>query len=249
MHVLVPIAARRHLAHVGRDLIEARQQHTPQRLIHRHRIGLRPRLLARFRIQQPHLRRLALRRHRLATRQHVAALGLAAGVQPQSVAQHPLLRGCDHRQGRAAHQLDFQLTHRLSPIAREDRALVECEFHHTQAGAQLAAAAADVGAELQCQWRPASFGKQGQQALSNLQTGLRSQYGDNEEGNQLLLQLQQMLKAEAGLEPGNLKQLLEALQHFSAEASEQLVKTDDQPQVTNIDPARLPPAYRGRIQK
>jgi hypothetical protein len=91
--------------------------------------------------------------------------------------------------------------------------------------------------------------KQGQQALSNLQTGLRSQYGDNEEGNQLLLQLQQMLKAEAGLEPGNLKQLLEALQHFSAEASEQLVKTDDQPQVTNIDPTRLPPAYRGRIQK
>lgn len=91
--------------------------------------------------------------------------------------------------------------------------------------------------------------KQGQQALLNLQTGMRSRFGDNDQGNQLILQLQQLLKSEAGLEPGNLKQLMEQLQHFSAEASAKQDKTEDQPQLTNIDPARLPPAYRGRIQK
>src|SRR5262249_364910 len=45
---------------------------------------------------------------------------------------------------------------------------------------------------------PGNQAKQCQQALLNLQSGMRSQYGDNEEGNQLLLQLQEMLKAEPG---------------------------------------------------
>lgn len=91
--------------------------------------------------------------------------------------------------------------------------------------------------------------KQGQQALFNLQTGMRSRFGDNDQGNQLLLQLEQLLKNEAGLEPGNLKQLLTQLEQFSAEASAQLAKSEDQPELKNIDPARLPPAYRSRIQK
>lgn len=91
--------------------------------------------------------------------------------------------------------------------------------------------------------------RQGQQALADLQTGMRSQFGDNEAGQQLLAQFEQMLKADAGLEPGDLKKLMEKLQHFSVETSEQLARKDDQPEVNNIDPARLPPAYRNRIQK
>jgi hypothetical protein len=91
--------------------------------------------------------------------------------------------------------------------------------------------------------------KQGQQALLNLQTGMRNRFGDNNQGNQLLAQLQQLLKSEAGLEPGDLKQLMEQLQHFSAEASAQLAKSEDQPELIHINPDRLPPAYRGRIQK
>jgi hypothetical protein len=91
--------------------------------------------------------------------------------------------------------------------------------------------------------------KQGQQLLQNLQSGLRSQYGDNDRGNQLLRQLEQVLTAENGLDAADLKKLMEALQHFSVETSEQLTKEDDRPELSNIDPSRLPPAYRGRIQK
>jgi ABC-type transporter Mla subunit MlaD len=91
--------------------------------------------------------------------------------------------------------------------------------------------------------------KQGQEALYDLQSGMRSQYGDNERGNQLLLHLQEMLKAEGALEPGDLRKLMDELERFSLETSDRLAKNEEKPDVTNIDPARLPPAYRGRIQK
>jgi hypothetical protein len=42
---------------------------------------------------------------------------------------------------------------------------------------------------------------------------------------------------------------LDQLQHFSVETADHLAKREDKPEVTNIDPSRLPPAYRGRIQK
>ena len=90
--------------------------------------------------------------------------------------------------------------------------------------------------------------KQGREALFNLQSGLRSYAGDNDRDNQFLVKLDQMLKAEE-LDVGDLKKLMEQLQHFSVETSDQLAKKEDKPEVTNIDPTRLPPAYRGRIQK
>ena len=99
------------------------------------------------------------------------------------------------------------------------------------------------------QLRPEDQTKLGQELLQNLQSGMRSLYGNNDQGEQLLLKLQEMLKAETGLDPGDLKKLMEALQHFSVETSEQLAKEDDRPELSNIDPSRLPPAYRGRIQK
>jgi hypothetical protein len=91
--------------------------------------------------------------------------------------------------------------------------------------------------------------KQGREALYNLQLGLRSQYGDNDRGNQIYLQLQELLKAETPLEVADLKKLMDELQHFSVETSDRLAKKNDKPEITNIDPAKLPPAYRGRIQK
>ena len=48
---------------------------------------------------------------------------------------------------------------------------------------------------------------------------------------------------------GDLKKLMDELQHFSVETADHLAKKEDKPEVTNIDPTRLPPAYRGRIQK
>ncbi len=96
---------------------------------------------------------------------------------------------------------------------------------------------------------PEDLGKLGQQALFDLQTGLRSPSGGNDEGNRILLPLQQMLKDQKPLEVGDLKKLLDELQHFSVETSDRLARKDDKPDLTNIDPTRLPPAYRGRIQK
>ena len=95
---------------------------------------------------------------------------------------------------------------------------------------------------------PKDQARQGREALFNLQTGLRSLYGDNERGDQILLRLDQMVKAEA-LDVGDLKKLMDELQHFSVETSDRLARKDDKPDITNIDPTRLPPAYRGRIQK
>lgn len=90
--------------------------------------------------------------------------------------------------------------------------------------------------------------KQGQEALYNLQLGIRSQYGNNDRGNQIMLSLEQALKANT-LEVEDLKKLMDQLQHFSVETTDHFAKKDDKPEVTNIDPTRLPPAYRGRIQK
>jgi hypothetical protein len=91
--------------------------------------------------------------------------------------------------------------------------------------------------------------KQGQEALGNLQQGMSSLYGNNDRSLQLLLKLDQMLKAERPIDVGNLRELMNELQHFSFEAADQMERQQDKPEVTNIDPTRLPPAYRGRIQK
>jgi hypothetical protein len=84
--------------------------------------------------------------------------------------------------------------------------------------------------------------KQAQEALYNLQLGLREQYG-NDDRNKLLLPLR-----TNALDADVLKKLMEQLQHFSVETTDR-AKKDDKPDIANIDPTRLPPAYRGRIQK
>jgi len=75
-------------------------------------------------------------------------------------------------------------------------------------------------------------------------------YGSNERGNQIMLRLERELKkGEAPVDVENLKKLMDELQNFSLEISALEAKKEDKPEVTNIDPARLPPAYRGRIEK
>jgi hypothetical protein len=58
-----------------------------------------------------------------------------------------------------------------------------------------------------------------------------------------------MLKAEQPVEVEDLRKLINELQHFSVETADQMERRETKPEVTNIDPTRLPPAYRGRIQK
>ena len=56
------------------------------------------------------------------------------------------------------------------------------------------------------QMSPENQGKQGREALGNLQAGVRELYGNNERGTQLLLKLDQMLKAEKPLEVEDLQE-------------------------------------------
>jgi hypothetical protein len=99
------------------------------------------------------------------------------------------------------------------------------------------------------QMSPDKQGKQGREALGNLQSGVRGLYGNTERGTQLLLKLDAMLKAEKLLNADDLRNLISELQHFSVETADQMSKREDKPEVTNIDPTKLPPAYRGRITK
>jgi HEPN domain-containing protein len=78
---------------------------------------------------------------------------------------------------------------------------------------------------------------------------MRGLYGNDDRAAQLLLKLDQMLKGERPPEVEDLRKLIAELQHFSVETSDQMAKREDKPEVTNIDPTKLPPAYRGRIQK
>jgi len=89
--------------------------------------------------------------------------------------------------------------------------------------------------------------RQGREALAGVQDGLRHRQGGNERGQQLLARVEQMLKAE-DLDVGDLKKLAEELQLYSVENA---AKTEPQenPELTNLDPSRMAPAYRGRIQK
>jgi hypothetical protein len=97
--------------------------------------------------------------------------------------------------------------------------------------------------------KPEDQAKQTREAVANLQSGMRSQAGDEGQKQVILQQLDKISKDEKPVDIGDLKKLLESLQHFSVENSERLAKKDDGPEMTNIDPSRLPPAYRGRIQK
>jgi hypothetical protein len=96
---------------------------------------------------------------------------------------------------------------------------------------------------------PENRAKQSRQALTDLADGVRNQMANTDAAQAMLVRLQEALKARAPLDAAELKALMDQLQRFSVENLEQLAKRDEPPEMTGIDPARLPPAYRGRIQK
>jgi hypothetical protein len=96
---------------------------------------------------------------------------------------------------------------------------------------------------------PQDRASQEKEALFNLRSGMRDVYGDNERGTRVLTQLEEALKTDEPVDVEILKKLMAELEHFSVETADRLASKEDKPEVTNIDPSRLPPAYRGRIQK
>ena len=96
---------------------------------------------------------------------------------------------------------------------------------------------------------PEDLAKQERDALYYLQHGLRELRSDNNSTSIAVARLEKLLRNEQPPDLTELKKLLDELQHFSAESADQLASRQDKPDLTNIDPSRLPPAYRGRIQK
>lgn len=93
-------------------------------------------------------------------------------------------------------------------------------------------------------------GKSARQALVNLRQSLETLEGSNERTPAVLVRLQEELKKrEAVSEVADLRRLLEELQKISAEASGRQGPGEQKPDISNIDPARLPPGYRARIEK
>ncbi len=96
---------------------------------------------------------------------------------------------------------------------------------------------------------PEDLKKLQQETSFNLQDGLNSLYGSKENSKKMLLMIEQELKEKGHpLDIEGVKKLMAELEHFSAEVKDPSKKSDD-PVVTNIDPTRLPPAYRGRVEK
>ncbi len=92
--------------------------------------------------------------------------------------------------------------------------------------------------------------KEEREALGNVRSAVQELYGEKDEQSQkIVMQLEEALKNEKPIDVELLKKLMTELQHYSVETSDKMAKKEDQPEMSNIDPTRLPPAYRGRIQK
>jgi hypothetical protein len=82
---------------------------------------------------------------------------------------------------------------------------------------------------------------------------LREPAGSNERGRDILARLEEQLKSrKPGESPEDLqalKKLMEELQNFSVETAGRRDPSEIAPEVSSIDPGKLPPAYRGRIEK
>ena len=96
---------------------------------------------------------------------------------------------------------------------------------------------------------PGDQAKQARQALVDLQQAVKAAPGNKQEAEAILVEMDKTLKPENTLDVAMLRKLMNQLQHFSVETTDRLGRKEDKPVVSNIDPASLPAAYRGRIQR
>ena len=88
-----------------------------------------------------------------------------------------------------------------------------------------------------------------QEAFYNLNKGLLDYQGNDQTAKQLLALLEEDLKDPGKpMDVAMLKKLMDQLRNFSVEVADKQDKKEN-PEMTNVDPSRLPPAYRGRIEK
>lgn len=84
------------------------------------------------------------------------------------------------------------------------------------------------------------------EALANLQQGL----SDKAEGQKLILMAQDVLRDDAKpIDTIALKKLMDEIKNFSVEIADAGQEKPEHAEMTHIDPSKLPPAYRGRIER
>ena len=96
---------------------------------------------------------------------------------------------------------------------------------------------------------PVDRAKQSRQLMSNAEEVLRNQFGQSQRGADLRQGIAQMLAQEASPDAATLSKWISELESLSAETRTQMPAKGDVPALANIDPTRLPPAYRDRIEK
>jgi hypothetical protein len=89
---------------------------------------------------------------------------------------------------------------------------------------------------------------QARQASASIEAGLRDSGRLDTRATDLLQQLNQLISSSNELDPGAFKNVVAQLARFSVEASVRTPKVSE-PELANIDRARLPATYKARIQK
>jgi hypothetical protein len=95
---------------------------------------------------------------------------------------------------------------------------------------------------------PEDDGKQRREALANLRRGAEDLYGKDQRMARLLLRAQQDLEDQK-IDGPKLKKLVDEIERFRVETTDARLHKPDDPSLRHLDPARLPAAYRDRIQR
>jgi hypothetical protein len=107
-----------------------------------------------------------------------------------------------------------------------------------------------AGAETGHVRNPQDSQRQRRQILEDFRLGTKSRYGAEARVLRLTRQLEQELtKVDLKVDPQKLRKLLEEIEQFRVEASQRSLAKKDDPRLEHVDPSKLPPAYRDRIQK
>lgn len=97
---------------------------------------------------------------------------------------------------------------------------------------------------------PADQDRLAREALESIEAGLSEKGAGNESSQALLARLAKALEpGEKPLDVELLGRLLDALQATAVEVLRRPQDQVEEPAMTAVDPSRLPPAYRGRIEK
>lgn len=88
------------------------------------------------------------------------------------------------------------------------------------------------------------------EVLLRLRAGAEGLYGKDQRTTRLLLRVEEELsKTDLKVDPQKLRKLLDEIEQFRLEMSDRNLARSKEPALRHIDPSKLPPAYRERIQR